>query len=151
MHLYYLLITGHVCLTDDDKDNAKNNKGSLLYGELLPRGANKVRTTAALFSILFSLISLLSLCSLCSFYMWIVWRNQMVLRQIPFFSFPIRISVRASHSLLFGICMTVSACSAASLAVEKHFRNFIRSLLTSSIVTHPFYCISSSFIPSEVL
>lgn len=35
--------TGHVCLTDDDKDNAKNNKGSLLYGELLPRGANKVR------------------------------------------------------------------------------------------------------------
>jgi hypothetical protein len=34
---------GHACLTDDDKDNAKNNKGSLLYGELLPRGANKVR------------------------------------------------------------------------------------------------------------
>lgn len=35
--------TGHVCLTDNDKDNARNNKGSLLYGELLPRGANKVR------------------------------------------------------------------------------------------------------------
>eukprot|EP00596_Hydrurales_sp_CCMP1899_P000367 CAMPEP_0119046274 /NCGR_PEP_ID=MMETSP1177-20130426/45527_1 /TAXON_ID=2985 /ORGANISM="Ochromonas sp, Strain CCMP1899" /LENGTH=938 /DNA_ID=CAMNT_0007019197 /DNA_START=345 /DNA_END=3160 /DNA_ORIENTATION=+ len=32
---------GHVCLTDIDKDNAKINKGSLLYGELLPRGANK--------------------------------------------------------------------------------------------------------------
>ena len=30
-------------MTEDDKDNAKNNKGSLLYGELLPRGANKVR------------------------------------------------------------------------------------------------------------
>lgn len=40
-----LSIIGHVCLTDDDKDNAKNNKGSLLYGELLPRGANKVRTS----------------------------------------------------------------------------------------------------------
>jgi hypothetical protein len=75
----------------------------------------------------------------------------MVLRPIPFFSFPIRISVGASHSLLFGICMTVSACSAASLAVEKHFRNFIRSLLTSTIVTHPFYFISSTFLPSEIL
>ena len=32
---------GHVCVTDSDRDNAKNNKGSLLYGELLPRGANK--------------------------------------------------------------------------------------------------------------
>ena len=33
---------GHVCVTDLDRDNAKYNKGSLLYGELLPRGANKV-------------------------------------------------------------------------------------------------------------
>ena len=45
--IYYIfsffLREGHVCLTDDDKDKAKNNKGSLLYGELLPRGANKVR------------------------------------------------------------------------------------------------------------
>ena len=32
---------GHTCVTDTDRDNAKNNKGSLLYGELLPRGANK--------------------------------------------------------------------------------------------------------------
>jgi hypothetical protein len=40
---FYYLFTGHVCLTDNDKDNARNNKGSLLYGELLPRGANKVR------------------------------------------------------------------------------------------------------------
>jgi hypothetical protein len=33
---------GHVCITDADKDFAKCTKGSLLYGELLPRGANKV-------------------------------------------------------------------------------------------------------------
>jgi len=32
---------GHTCLTDGDKFNAKFSKGSLLYGELLPRGANK--------------------------------------------------------------------------------------------------------------
>ncbi len=32
---------GHICLTDGDKSNAKFSKGSLLYGELLPRGANK--------------------------------------------------------------------------------------------------------------
>ena len=32
---------GHVCVTDSDRDTAKTNKGSLLYGELLPRGANK--------------------------------------------------------------------------------------------------------------
>jgi len=32
---------GHVCLTADDRDNVKNTKGSLLYGELLPRGANR--------------------------------------------------------------------------------------------------------------
>ena len=41
--IYDIIFLGHVCLTDDDKDNAKNNRGSLLYGELLPRGANKVR------------------------------------------------------------------------------------------------------------
>lgn len=33
---------GHLALTDADKDKAKNGQGSLLYGELLPRGANKV-------------------------------------------------------------------------------------------------------------
>lgn len=32
---------GHTCLTDGDKFNAKFSRGSLLYGELLPRGANK--------------------------------------------------------------------------------------------------------------
>ena len=32
---------GHICVTDEDKDNARNHKGSLLYGELLPRGVNK--------------------------------------------------------------------------------------------------------------
>eukprot|EP01041_Mallomonas_annulata_P007804 gene7804-15968_t len=32
---------GHICLTADDRDVAKNSKGSLLYGELLPRGANR--------------------------------------------------------------------------------------------------------------
>ena len=32
---------GHACLTDGDKTNAKFSRGSLLYGELLPRGANK--------------------------------------------------------------------------------------------------------------
>ena len=42
-NITYQFCVGHVCLTDDDKDKAKNNKGSLLYGELLPRGANKVR------------------------------------------------------------------------------------------------------------
>jgi hypothetical protein len=36
------LTKGHVCLTDADKVNAGCVKGSLLYGELLPRGANKV-------------------------------------------------------------------------------------------------------------
>jgi len=32
---------GHLCLSDDDKDYSKSLKGSLLYGELLPRGVNK--------------------------------------------------------------------------------------------------------------
>jgi len=32
---------GHVCLTENDRENAKNHGGSLLYGELLPRGVNK--------------------------------------------------------------------------------------------------------------
>lgn len=32
---------GHICLTEDDKDWVAQNKGSFLYGELLPRGANK--------------------------------------------------------------------------------------------------------------
>jgi hypothetical protein len=32
---------GHVCLTDEDRDLMQQTKGSLLYGELLPRGANK--------------------------------------------------------------------------------------------------------------
>jgi hypothetical protein len=34
---------GHICLTAEDKNSASvKNNGSLLYGELLPRGANKV-------------------------------------------------------------------------------------------------------------
>jgi len=37
------LTKGHTCLTDADRLNAQYVKGSLLYGELLPRGANKVR------------------------------------------------------------------------------------------------------------
>ena len=32
---------GHVCLSDTDKDCSKALQGSLLYGELLPRGVNK--------------------------------------------------------------------------------------------------------------
>jgi hypothetical protein len=32
---------GHLCLTESDKAIAKELKGSLLYGELLPRGVNK--------------------------------------------------------------------------------------------------------------
>lgn len=32
---------GHICLTDEDKSFANQGKCSLLYGELLPRGANK--------------------------------------------------------------------------------------------------------------
>lgn len=35
------LTKGHVCLTEDDKNFASEGKCSLLYGELLPRGANK--------------------------------------------------------------------------------------------------------------
>lgn len=50
---------GHVCLTDDDKDTAKCMGGSLLYGELLPRGANKAfnpkRLDAGEASVLFDL------------------------------------------------------------------------------------------------
>jgi hypothetical protein len=33
---------GHICLTEEDKDYLNQTKGSFLYGELLPRGANKV-------------------------------------------------------------------------------------------------------------
>lgn len=36
------LTKGHVCLTDEDRAQAVYAKGSLLYGELLPRGANRV-------------------------------------------------------------------------------------------------------------
>ena len=32
---------GHTCLSDEDRDCTKVVKGSLLYGELLPRGVNK--------------------------------------------------------------------------------------------------------------
>jgi len=39
---------GHICLTPDDRDNVKTTKGSLLYGELLPRGANRAFDTAHL-------------------------------------------------------------------------------------------------------
>ena len=33
---------GHVCLTETDRKQAQSARGSLLYGELLPRGVNKV-------------------------------------------------------------------------------------------------------------
>eukprot|EP00638_Chattonella_subsalsa_P010550 CAMPEP_0117787184 /NCGR_PEP_ID=MMETSP0948-20121206/6252_1 /TAXON_ID=44440 /ORGANISM="Chattonella subsalsa, Strain CCMP2191" /LENGTH=405 /DNA_ID=CAMNT_0005616281 /DNA_START=171 /DNA_END=1385 /DNA_ORIENTATION=- len=32
---------GHLCVTEEDRSIAKKTKGSLLYGELLPRGVNK--------------------------------------------------------------------------------------------------------------
>jgi hypothetical protein len=35
------LTKGHVSLTESDRMNAASMKSSLLYGELLPRGANK--------------------------------------------------------------------------------------------------------------
>lgn len=34
--------TGHLSLTEEDRAAAQQLKGSLLYGELLPRGVNKV-------------------------------------------------------------------------------------------------------------
>ena len=34
---------GHLSLTEDDRETAKSTRCSLLYGELLPRGVNKVR------------------------------------------------------------------------------------------------------------
>ena len=37
---------GHICVTEDDKRTAADAKGSLLYGELLPRGVNKARCQA---------------------------------------------------------------------------------------------------------
>ena len=50
---------GHICLTEEDKDAAKSMRGSLLYGELLPRGANKAfgpkRLAAKDASVLFDL------------------------------------------------------------------------------------------------
>jgi len=50
---------GHVSLTSRDRDLAKNARGSLLYGELLPRGANKAlgnrRLRAETASVLFDL------------------------------------------------------------------------------------------------
>ena len=32
---------GHVCVTDDDRRRATEDRGSLLYGELLPRACTK--------------------------------------------------------------------------------------------------------------
>ena len=50
---------GHVSLTDDDKDIIRSARGSLLYGELLPRGVNKAlaskRLRAETASVLFDL------------------------------------------------------------------------------------------------
>ena len=50
---------GHICLTKDDRESSKVGKGSLLYGELLPRGANRAfgaqRLNAANSSVLFDL------------------------------------------------------------------------------------------------
>jgi hypothetical protein len=42
------LTKGHTCLTEADRLNAQYVKSSLLYGELLPRGANKVCTVLVL-------------------------------------------------------------------------------------------------------
>jgi len=39
------LTMGHICLTRNDKATAVDKKGSLLYGELLPRGVNKALGT----------------------------------------------------------------------------------------------------------
>jgi len=33
--------SGHLCVTEEDRNLARDSKGSLLYGELLPRGVNK--------------------------------------------------------------------------------------------------------------
>lgn len=33
--------SGHLCVTEEDRSMARDAKGSLLYGELLPRGVNK--------------------------------------------------------------------------------------------------------------
>ena len=50
---------GHVSLTEDDKDIIRSARGSLLYGELLPRGVNKAlssrRLRADTASVLFDL------------------------------------------------------------------------------------------------
>ncbi len=48
------LTRGHTCLTDADRLNAQYIRGSLLYGELLPRGANKVYTL--LFTLLLAVL-----------------------------------------------------------------------------------------------
>lgn len=53
------LTKGHICLTENDRRNALAAKGSLLYGELLPRGVNKAlgpsRMDAANASVIFDL------------------------------------------------------------------------------------------------
>ena len=50
---------GHISLTEDDRNVSSQNKGSLLYGELLPRGSNKAfgrsRLNVAAANILFDL------------------------------------------------------------------------------------------------
>ena len=50
---------GHVSLTEEDKDIVRSSRGSLLYGELLPRGVNKAfgsrRLRAETASVLFDL------------------------------------------------------------------------------------------------
>lgn len=43
------LTKGHICLTEMDRISANDGKCSLLYGELLPRGANKVSTLLSQF------------------------------------------------------------------------------------------------------
>lgn len=49
------LTRGHVCVTESDRVNAQHVKSSLLYGELLPRGANKVIVMLQYVGFLFSL------------------------------------------------------------------------------------------------
>lgn len=39
---------GHLALTENDRQMAKHKANNLLYGEILPRGLNKVRSTFAI-------------------------------------------------------------------------------------------------------
>jgi hypothetical protein len=53
--------TGHLCVTDDDRKHANSTRGSLLYGELLPRGVNRALDSRHLSALRMSQKSLLDL------------------------------------------------------------------------------------------